>query len=273
MQLGAMNHPMRDPISEIETFARMGFEFVDLSLEPSAAYAKSIDVRSIRRLLDRHEMGVVGHTAWYLPLASNFASLRETALREMEICARTFHELGVRKMNVHPQTDVPLADDNWVRDQNIASLSRLIDITDQLGIKLMLENPPRRYNRAIELRPIFDAVPGLGFHLDVGHANLATPYNRTQELAANFIDRLEHIHVSDNKGGDDDLHLPLGVGNINWRWVVAVLKNAGYDGTITVEVFSEDEDYLVMSMNKLRTLWQEVPMGEHVPPPEQSRHV
>lgn len=269
-----MNHPMVDPVSEIENFAKLGFDFVDLSVEPIAAYADTIDIKAIRRLLDKYELDAVGHTAWYLPLASNFASLRETALQEMEKCAKVFHQLGIQKMNVHPQTDVPLADDDRIRDQNIASLSRLIEITRELGITLMLENPPRHYNRAMELRPIFEAVPGLAFHLDVGHANLDTPFNRSEELLAYFGDRLQHVHVSDNKGGHDDLHLPLGVGNINWRWVVTVLKNAGYDGTITVEVFSEDDDYLVMSINKLRALWLEVPIGEPVPSsPEASRHI
>lgn len=268
-----MNNPMIDPVREIETFAALGFDFLDLAMEPHAAYAAKIDVKAIRKALDRHGMGVIGHTAWYLPLASTFVSLRETALREMELCARVFHELGVEKMNVHPHTNVPLVDEDWIRDQNIASLSRLVEITDKFRMKLMLENPPRHYNRVMELKPVFDAVPNLYFHLDVGHANLANPYNRTEELIASFIDRLEHVHVSDNKGGDDDLHLPLGVGNINWRWVVAVLKNAGYDGTVTIEVFSEDDDYLVMSKNKFRSLWDAVPVGEPVPVPEESRHV
>lgn len=268
-----MNNPMLDLVTEIDTFAELGFDFLDLALEPQAAYAKGIDVNHIRQVLDRHNMDVIGHTAWYLPIASSFPDLREAALREMELSIVVFRDLGVKKVNVHPHTNVPLAQVDWIRDQNIAALSRLCDITDKFGMKLMLENPSRDYNRVMELRPVFEAVPGLGFHLDVGHANLSSPYNRTEELVASFIDRLEHVHVSDNKGGDDDLHLPLGVGNINWRWVVAVLKNAGYDGTVTIEVFAEDDDYLVMSKNKFKKLWDEVPVGEPVLVPEESRHV
>jgi sugar phosphate isomerase/epimerase len=51
------------------------------------------------------------------------------------------------------------------------------------------------------------------------------------------------------------MHLPLGVGNINWAKIVKALKNAGYDGTITIEVFGDDDDYLIMSRNKLKRLW------------------
>jgi sugar phosphate isomerase/epimerase len=54
------------------------------------------------------------------------------------------------------------------------------------------------------------------------------------------------------------MHLPLGVGNINWSWVVKILKNAGYEGGITIEVFADDPDYLLMSRDKLRKLWDTI---------------
>jgi len=272
MRLGAMNNPMLDVVSEIEAFAALGFDFLDLALEPPQAYAGTLDIELVRKALDRHGMGVIGHTAWYMPIASVFPDIRETALREMETSIRAFRELGVEKVSAHPHTNVPLVGDDYIRDQNIAAFSRLVEFTERLGMKLMLENPPRHYSRVAELKPTLDAVPGLGFHLDIGHANLRTPYNRAEELVASFSDRLEHVHVSDNKGGDDDLHLPLGVGNINWHWAVAVLKNAGYDGTVTVEVFSEDDQYLMMSKRIFEKLWQEVQAGERVLVPAESRH-
>jgi sugar phosphate isomerase/epimerase len=100
-------------------------------------------------------------------------------------------------------------------------------------------------------------VPDLLFHLDVGHANLESEHNLTVEMASTFSDRLTHVHFSDNNGGDLDLHLPLGVGKIDWRWIVHILKRVGYDGTITLEVFAHDREYLVISRKKLRKLWDE----------------
>ena len=37
MQIGAMNHPARDPLGEIDWFGRHGFDFIDFTLEPPAA--------------------------------------------------------------------------------------------------------------------------------------------------------------------------------------------------------------------------------------------
>lgn len=252
-----MNNPMLDVVKEIELFARLGFEFIDLTLEPQAAHADAISVKDVRKSLERTGLHIVGHTAFYLPFASPFASLRECAINEMDKALRVFRDLGATMVNLHPHTLVPLHGADWVSDQNIAAIARVHAIAKRLGITLVVENTPH-FSRVLQLRPIFESVPEVGLHLDVGHANLNSPYNRTEELVANFGDRLKHVHVSDNKGDREDLHLPLGVGIINWRWVVSILKNAGYDGPITVEVFAEDDEFLVMSAERIRRLWEEV---------------
>ncbi|MBI2842040.1 MAG: sugar phosphate isomerase/epimerase [Armatimonadetes bacterium] len=260
MLLGAMNNPMFNLIDEIETIADLGFDFIDLAMEPQAAYSGHFPVREARKSLDRTGLDVIGHTAWYLQIASPFPEIREAVLKEFERCLRVFHELGATMMNIHPHTTAPLHDWDWIISQNIAAISRLSGLANRLGMKIILENTPT-LSRAIELRKILDAVPEVGFHLDVGHAHLDTPYNRSEELLAHFGDRLLHVHVSDNRGGHDDLHLPLGVGNINWSWVVKILKNANYDRGITVEVFGDDPDYLLISRDKLRQLWETIEAG------------
>lgn len=48
MKIGAMNHPTRDPLEEIDWFGRHGFDFVDFTLEPPAADPDQIDTAGIR---------------------------------------------------------------------------------------------------------------------------------------------------------------------------------------------------------------------------------
>ncbi len=76
MQIGAMNHPARNPLEEIEWIGKNGFDFVDFTLEPPAADPDQIDPRAIRAALDRHGLGVVPHTAYYLPFATPFAGIQ-----------------------------------------------------------------------------------------------------------------------------------------------------------------------------------------------------
>ncbi|MGI8706674.1 MAG: sugar phosphate isomerase/epimerase family protein, partial [Actinomycetota bacterium] len=79
--------------------------------------------------------------------------------------------------------------------------------------------------------------------------------NRTPELLEAFGDRLAHVHLSDNRGGGDDLHLPLGAGAIDWRSRLRELKATGYDGTITLEVFSREREHLRSSRRLLLEWW------------------
>ena len=70
MLIGAMNHPERDPLEEIAWMAKARMDFIDLTLEPPRAASWRIDTKSVRNALERSGMTVVGHTAWYLPMAS-----------------------------------------------------------------------------------------------------------------------------------------------------------------------------------------------------------
>lgn len=257
MLIGAMNNPMADVVEEIEQYSRLGFDFIDLTLEPQAAYSATLPVEKVKNALERTGMGIVGHTAFYLPIASPFPEIREVAIAEIRRDMEIFAVLGADRVNVHPYLTAPLHDTRWVREANIGSLQRLLIIARNLGVSLMLENMPPHFNTPRDLSAVFAAAPDLKFHLDAGHANLETEHNMTVELASLFADRLAHVHFSDNNGGNLDLHLPLGVGKIDWAWIVHILKRVGYDDTITLEVFAHDREYLTISKDKLRRLWEE----------------
>lgn len=255
MKYGAMNNPMTDIYKEIATFTDLGFDFIDLTLEPDETYSATVDVNRVRLALERSGLGCVGHTAWFLPVASAFPEFRQLAIKELRRCLSVFRDLGVTKVNLHPHLRVPLHDEHWIIEHNVAALAQLVDTGSTMGINVLLENMPG-FSHVHQLKPIMDAVPEAGFLLDVGHANLDTPYNRTHDLLEAFGSRLRHVHMSDNRGGHDDMHLPLGVGNIKWPEIVAGLKSVGYDETITLEVFGDDDDYLMLSHQKISRLWE-----------------
>ena len=74
MKIGTMNHPERDVVAEIAWMGEAGLEFIDLTLEPPAAASWQVDTRAIRRAIEAQGMDVVGHTAWYLPMASSMGA-------------------------------------------------------------------------------------------------------------------------------------------------------------------------------------------------------
>jgi len=248
-----MNNPARPVEAELRRIAEAGFDFVDLTFEPPVAWPA--DPERIRRVLGELGLGIVGHTAWYLPIASPFPELRRQALDLLVRMLEGFAVVGAEVVNVHPDRGVrllPLAD---VAAANAETIAALVDEAESRGLRLMVENLNPPAGRVHELRPILDAVPRAGFHLDVGHANLGRDRdepNRTRALLAAFGDRLAHVHVSDNLGVED-LHLPLGAGTVDWPDAVRALKEARWDGTVTIEVFSANPAHVETS----RRLWLE----------------
>jgi sugar phosphate isomerase/epimerase len=69
--------------------------------------------------------------------------------------------------------------------------------------------------------------------------------------------KLLHVHLSENDGTADQ-HLPPGSAprsTTAWPDHIRKLKATGYDGTITLEVFSPNKEYLFASRDLLRKWW------------------
>ena len=257
MKIGMMNNPRADLLTEIAWASQNRFEFMDLTLEPSATHPRQIDVPTIRRALKDANLDIIGHTAYYLPLASPLASLREAARMEIFWAVEVLAELGALKVTVHPDRSIPFAiGAKGVLQNNLESLEKIAELAGGLGLQVLVENMDRTFNSVDQIREALIRLPKIGFHLDAGHANLNVERNRTGEFIAAFRDRLVHVHLSDNFGKSEDLHLPLGAGNIQWKKIIGLLKSSGYDGTITLEVFSPDRRYLLFSRDKLREIWE-----------------
>ena len=80
-------------------------------------------------------------------------------------------------------------------------------------------------------------------------------YCGAKALLARYGDRLRHVHLSDNKGKQDD-HLAIGAGAIDWKRELRAVKASGYDGSITLEVFYGDSDLITYSRDRVTRLWE-----------------
>ncbi len=91
MKIGMMNDPAMDPVQEILWAGEHGFEFIDLTVEGPAADAEALNVPALRDALHDTGIGIVGHTAWYLPFGSPVPQVRRGAI---EAVRATFEPLA-----------------------------------------------------------------------------------------------------------------------------------------------------------------------------------
>ena len=89
----------------------------------------------------------------------------------------------------------------------------------------------------------FTDLPLLNLTLDVGHAQLLAQTNTSYEFIERYPERIKHVHLHDNRGGDsyrDDLHLLPGEGIVDFEKVFGKLREMDYDRTITLELIPSE---------------------------------
>jgi len=240
----------------LEPLARAGVECVDVHMgaryeavdgpEPLRRASSFVDFADdrhptqIRQWLD--ELGlraVCMHTApmGLLDLASPDEAVRAFSARELALAPAVCRALGVSVMVVHPgehKQGTGLAE---CFDQLTRSLASVLPAAERHSIRVALENllPGSSSARVETLVEHVDRIghPLVGICLDTGHANV-TGHDLGEAVRA-IGPRLFALHVHDNSGERDE-HNPPFTGTIDWTGFADALADAGYAGTLNLEV-------------------------------------
>jgi sugar phosphate isomerase/epimerase len=261
MLYGATNFPIKPVLEELETIAKLGFDYLELTMDaPEAHYT------IIRRIKDElvHalqglNMKLICHLPTFVSTADLTESLREASLKETLKSLEVAAELRTMKAVLHPSIHMGLSMFviEKARQYALRSLEAILDKADELGVCLCIENMFPQSHSLVDpedFDDVFERFPQLRMTLDTGHAHIGDKVGaKIIDFIQRFPDRIYHIHANDNLGKDDQ-HLPIGAGNIEFPKIVRALKEIGYDETITLEVFSKDRDYLRLSRDKLANM-------------------
>jgi sugar phosphate isomerase/epimerase len=262
MLYGGMNFPIKPVLKEIEAIAKLGFDYLELAMDPPQAHWNILkqQIDAIRGALELFNMGLVCHLPTFVSTADLTDSLRETSVNEVLESLQVAADLQTLKVVLHPSyiTGLSLLVMDQARDLAWRSLEAIVEKADQLGLSLCLENMFPAANSLVEpdhFVPVFESFPSLKMTLDTGHAHMQSKgSNRALQFIESFGNRIDHVHANDNFGKADN-HLPIGAGTVDFPRITKALKKIGYDATITLEVFSRDRDYLRISREKLAAMF------------------
>ncbi len=258
MQYGAMNFPVRPTLSEVESIAGLGFDYVELTMDPPQAHHSTIREQheELNALLSKLNVGLICHLPSFLCTADLTPRLREASNLEVIDCLETAAMLNPLKIVLHPSyiTGLGALVPDLCKRYAHESLKLATQKASDLGLTICLENMFDKAGVMIEpeeFEEVLEKFPSLKLTLDIGHANISgSGQKRTLNYIRRLGDRIGHVHVSDNFGKADN-HLPIGAGRIDFPKIMKALKKTGYDDTITLEIFSRDQEYLWQSRNKL----------------------
>ncbi|MFH0848533.1 MAG: sugar phosphate isomerase/epimerase family protein [archaeon] len=273
MKFGAMNSPFENVLDEMKSVASMGFDYMELTIEKPHS---SVDILSslkkeIISLARSYEISLLGHIPQSFDLGPPYyiqlTSASEEFVQRIEKAIQLARELDIDLISMHPpmlRRDHEV-DERRILRQYIVAASQLITQAEDAGCTISIENMDEESFTNEDFEELFKRVPGLGFTLDIGHANIGKLTNSSVSYLVQFGERLRHVHVSDNLGGYGDLHLPVGAGIIQFDKIFNVIRGMQYDRTMTLEVFSPDRTYLRMSRDKIAEVLGTRPFNSQVP--------
>ena len=228
MLIGGRAHSLE----EASRVGPAGFDFAEINLLHS--HQSFQEIPSLLKLQDQYNLFYLVHAP---EEGSPFdcAQLRTSLLPQIKALVEFASELDARLITAHFWLDERYIQQPVLREK-LAILEEMLMLAREKQIPFCLENLSER---ACDFEPAFRHFPDLGMTLDIGHGELLSPENTAYSFIQEFPDRIRHIHIHDNRGGNspgDDLHLPLGEGSINFPPILSALVQSGYDGTITLEV-------------------------------------
>lgn len=226
-----------------------GFDFVELLLDGPYARERIEDrAGAMRGTLAEAGVDVVVHLPFAADPGVPFTPVREGVVAELTAGMDLAAELGAERVVFHPSSDA------WELGWDAAetrgfvhdALDDLVPAARERGLAPCLENIISSYYTARTFPELLARYPAASMTFDTSHALLAGMDEPAQAaFLAEHADRVGHLHLVDTRG-DDDEHLHPGMGTIDFATVLGGLADAGWAGTATLEVGTEDYDTIAL---------------------------
>jgi len=167
------------------------------------------------------------------------------AKQEITSAADAAAILGVRHFVFHPGPEKsyqPSPEERVQRMNNAAQvINGICEHCQRLGVGLVLENmlPHLFFGNMRDMLWIIGAIESthVGTCLDTGHANISGDIYR---IMYKLSGHLQFLHANDNHG-KDDVHLPPGKGNIDWRKLLRELDEVDFRGALILELMGQPQ--------------------------------
>jgi len=187
-------------------------------------------------------------------IASINPDMRKASVKEIKKSMKLASMIGAEIVTVHPGLYSPLSV-YWdgVIELSKGSLRELKEYAEELGVTLAVENLPEMWltlcSTAEDTSDMLDELD-IEFCLDVGHAYTSGELDDFLNLSP------VNVHLHDNIG-EDDVHLMLGEGEIDFKRALKGLKD--YEGNFVIE--GRDMNELIESKKYLTELFREMDIG------------
>jgi sugar phosphate isomerase/epimerase len=266
MRLAFSSNAFRScPLEEaIGILAGIGYEGIELMADRPHAWPPDMTpakIESVRGALRSHKLQVSNVNAFMMcayrdPATGRAGTFqwpswvdRDPVTRE----ARIRHTLGavdvaaaVGAKTVSTQPGGPV--DGLAREEGYRifaeGLERAARRGREVGVTVCVEPEPslliEKGEQYVEFVTKHATYPGVGLNFDMGHFYCVG--EDPAELIRRIGKRALHFHLEDIAADRVHFHLPPGDGAMDFKGIVAALKEIGYDGWVTIELYPFQEN-------------------------------
>jgi len=227
--------------SEMGRLLELGIDVLEI-LEEYKDRLNPTRMRKVEELTDSYDVRLTIHSPILdMNIASSTRAFRAESIRQVIRSVDNAALMGAELVVVHPGVRTPLdflyPGIHW--GFNRESLREILNHAEASGVKVGVENMPGNHSFLLEKSSEFLELIGEGLPLqmtlDVGHANTTS---QLENYIRDMGNRIAHVHLHDNRGNDDE-HLVVGKGTIDWGFLKRSLDMGSLTGVIEANSLSD----------------------------------
>jgi fructoselysine 3-epimerase len=240
----------------VEIIAALGYEGVEILADSPHLFvqdASAADIEDLRRVLARTGLkvaslnantatGYYGRAFWEPLFEPSIANPDDVARRwridYSKKCIDLAQHLGAPCVSLTAGRLASTISPGQSMELLLMALRELVEYAGNRNIRIGLEyEPGLLIENGREMHWLLRQIesPFLGVNLDLGHSHVQG--ENPAEIIALFGERIVHVHLEDIDGRKH-FHLIPGLGQVDFATIFRLLEVHGYDGFITVELYT-----------------------------------
>ena len=228
-----------DEIDRIEATAE-GFDFVEFGLAEAADIPERIDTDRLTETLESFGLELDVHLPFKQVVSTPIPEINEAILAHNERLLEWAGAIGARKAVLHGTVRDPHDTDQ--RPVVASQLARIAEVGRDHGVEVVVENVGHQ-RHGLQLSVLGDMTDenDVPVCFDIGHAYMEDGDDGIKRFLKYHRNQISHLHVHDVRRRGDT-HIPIGAGEIEYELISEYLD--GFEGTVAVEVFTDDTTLL-----------------------------
>ncbi len=180
MKLGLLTDPRRDLMAEIKWAVDHGFEVLDIQMAAPFGALEHTNWRTIGASVGDTGLLPICHAAGYLVIDNPSPLIRQAALDELRRSIDAAQRVGAALLTTRFRGWPSHLDEQAGYDYRRQVYAILVEHGRERGVRVALENSADNAHQLKYFREIFQRVPGLCLHYNVGNGNVNTAESMTR---------------------------------------------------------------------------------------------